>query len=473
MNTGTEQQTYNRNIIVGLLIAGAFIAILNQTLLVTALPHIMADLNIDATKAQWLTTAFMLTNGILIPITAFLIEKFSSRALVIAAMSIFVAGTVVGAVAPNFPVLLAARIIQAAGAGIMMPLMQTIFLTIFPVEKRGAAMGMVGLVIAFAPAIGPTLSGWIVDSFTWRYLFYIILPIALIDLVLVILLMKNVTKLRETSVDILSIILSSLGFGGLLYGFSNAGSEGWGSNTVLISFAVGAVALFFFISRQFRIKRPILEFRVFQSWTFTITTLLGMIVFALMIGTETILPLYTQNVRDVTAFDSGLMLLPGAIAMGIMSPIIGRIFDKIGGKGLAIIGFAILLLTSIPFADLQMDTSLTFIIVIYTLRMMGTSMIMMPLTTAGINALPMHLIPHGTAMNNTMRQIGGSIGTAVLISVMSNSAKNAAASNPLNALIHGMNSAFIVAAVLALIGFILSFTLKKKPQADKQGQPAR
>lgn len=198
-----------------------------------------------------------------------------------------------------------------------------------------------------------------------------------------------------------------------------------------------------------------------------------MIVFALMIGTETILPLYTQNVRDVTAFDSGLMLLPGAIAMGIMSPIIGRIFDKIGGKGLAIIGFAILLLTSIPFADLQMDTSLTFIIVIYTLRMMGTSMIMMPLTTAGINALPMHLIPHGTAMNNTMRQIGGSIGTAVLISVMSNSAKNAAASNPLNALIHGMNSAFIVAAVLALIGFILSFTLKKKPQADKQGQPAR
>jgi len=167
------------------------------------------------------------------------------------------------------------------------------------------------------------------------------------------------------------------------------------------------------------------------------------------------------------------MLLPGAIAMGIMSPIIGRIFDKIGGKGLAIIGFAVLLLTSIPFADLQMDTSLTFIIVIYTLRMMGTSMIMMPLTTAGINALPMHLIPHGTAMNNTMRQIGGSIGTAVLISVMSNSAKNAAASNPLNALIHGMNSAFIVAAVLALIGFILSFTLKKKPQADKQGQPAR
>ncbi|MFN2746649.1 MDR family MFS transporter [Bacillus sp. z60-18] len=471
MNTETEQQTYNRKIIVGLLIAGAFIAILNQTLLVTALPHIMADLNIDATQGQWLTTAFMLTNGILIPITAFLIERYSSRALVIAAMAIFTAGTIVGAFAPNFPILLTARIIQAAGAGIMMPLMQTIFLTIFPVEKRGSAMGMVGLVIAFAPAIGPTLSGWIVDSFTWRYLFYIILPIALIDLVLVIILMKNVTKLRETSVDILSIILSSLGFGGLLYGFSSAGSEGWGDNTVITSFVIGAIALIVFIMRQLRIKRPILEFRVFQSWTFSITTLLGMIVFALMIGTETILPLYTQNVRDVTAFDSGLMLLPGAVAMGIMSPIIGRIFDKIGGKGLAIIGFALLLLTTIPFADLKIDTSLTFIVVIYTVRMIGTSMIMMPLTTAGINALPNHLIPHGTAMNNTMRQIGGSIGTAVLISVMSTSTKHASTSNPLNAVVHGMNSAFIVAAVLALIGFILSFTLKKKPQ--KQEQPAR
>ncbi|MGR3205304.1 MDR family MFS transporter [Bacillus glycinifermentans] len=471
MSTETEHQTYNRKIIVGLLIAGAFIAILNQTLLVTALPHIMADLNIDATQGQWLTTAFMLTNGILIPITAFLIEKFSSRALVITAMAIFTAGTVVGAFAPNFPVLLAARIIQAAGAGIMMPLMQTIFLTIFPVDKRGAAMGMVGLVIAFAPAIGPTLSGWIVDSFTWRYLFYIILPIAVIDLILVIMLMKNVTKLRETSLDILSIILSTLGFGGLLYGFSSAGSDGWGDQTVLISLAVGAVSLIFFIMRQMKIKRPILEFRVFQSWTFSLTTLLGMIVFALMIGTETILPLYTQNVRSISAFDSGLMLLPGAVAMGIMSPIIGKIFDKIGGKGLAIIGFAILLLTSIPFADLKDDTSITFIVILYTIRMAGTSMIMMPLTTAGINALPPHLIAHGTAMNNTMRQIGGSIGTAVLISVMSNSTKNASTTNPINAVIHGMNSAFIVAAVLALAGFILSFTLKRKVQ--KEGQPAR
>lgn len=468
MNTSIEPKPYNRSVIVGILLAGAFVAILNQTLLITALPHIMNDFNIDANKAQWLTTSFMLTNGILIPITAFLIEKFTSRTLLISAMSIFTAGTIVGAFAPNFPVLLTARIIQAAGAGIMMPLMQTVFLTIFPIEKRGRAMGMVGLVISFAPAIGPTLSGWAVEAFSWRSLFYIIFPVAVIDLILAIVLMKNVTTLRETQIDILSVILSTLGFGGLLYGFSSVGSYGWGSSTVLISLLVGAAALILFISRQMKLKKPMLEFRVFSFGIFSLTTLLGTLVFALLIGTETILPLYTQKVRGVSAFDTGLMLLPGAIVMGMMSPFIGRIFDRIGGKGLAIGGFFIILLTSLPFMNLTETTSLIWIVVVYTARLLGTAMIMMPVTTAGINALPRHLIPHGTAMNNTVRQVGGSIGTALLVSVMSNQAANAGVQNPANAALHGMNAAFIVAACIALAGFLLSFILKKKPRPAEQ-----
>ncbi len=295
MNKSIKTAPYNRSVIVGILLAGAFVAILNQTLLITAPPHIMNDFNIDANKAQWLTTSFMLTNGILIPITAFLIEKFTSRTLLISAMSIFTAGTIVGAFAPNFPVLLTARIIQAAGAGIISPLMQTVFLTIFPMEKRGRAMGMVGLVISFAPAIGPTLSGWAVEAFSWRSLFYIIFPIAVIDLLLAIILMKNVTTLRETQIDILSVVLSTLGFGGLLYGFSSAGSSGWTSAEVLTSLLVGAVALIFFIARQMKLKKPMLEFRVFSFGIFSLTTLLGTLVFASLIGTETILPLYTQK----------------------------------------------------------------------------------------------------------------------------------------------------------------------------------
>ncbi|MFJ5965659.1 MDR family MFS transporter [Bacillus sp. NPDC093026] len=462
MNQSTTHTSYNRPVIVGIFLVGAFVAILNQTLLIPAIPHIMEEFHIDVNKGQWLTTAFMLTNGILIPITAFLIEKFSSRTLVLTALSIFTAGTILASFATNFPVLLAARIVQAAGAGILLPLMQTIFLTIFPKEKRGQAMGMVGLVISFAPAIGPTLAGWIVDTFTWKYLFYIVLPIGIIDLILAFFLMKNVTQQRETRIDVLSITLSSFGFGGLLYGFSSVGSYGWTSATVLISIIVGAVSLFFFILRQSNLKRPMLEFGVFKFAIFSLTTFLGMLVFALLIGTETILPLYTQNVRGLSALDTGLILLPGALFMGFLSPIIGRIFDKVGGKGLALGGFAILTVTSLPFMMLSLDSSITLITIAYTIRLIGVGMIMMPLTTAGINSLPPHLIPHGTAMNNTMRQIGGSIGTALLVSVMSSSAANAELANPLKSAVHGMNTAFFVAGLIAIIGLIMSLFLKEK-----------
>ncbi|WP_349925326.1 MDR family MFS transporter [Bacillus altitudinis] len=460
MNQSTT--SYNRSVIVGIFLVGAFVAILNQTLLIPAIPHIMEEFNIDVSKGQWLTTAFMLTNGILIPITAFLIEKFSSRSLVLTALSIFTAGTILASFATNFPVLLAARIVQAAGAGILMPLMQTIFLTIFPKEKRGQAMGMVGLVISFAPALGPTLGGWIVDSFSWKFLFYIVLPIGIIDLILAFFLMKNVTQQRDTRIDVLSVILSSFGFGGLLYGFSSVGTYGWTSATVLISLIVGAVSLFFFILRQSNLKRPMLEFGVFKFAIFNLTTFLGMLVFALLIGTETILPLYTQNVRGLSALDTGLILLPGALFMGFLSPIIGRIFDKVGGKGLALGGFTILAVTSLPFMMLSLDSSITLITVAYTLRLIGVGMIMMPLTTAGINSLPPHLIPHGTAMNNTMRQMGGSIGTAVLVSIMSSSAANAALSDPMKSAVHGMNTSFIVSGAIAVIGLVLSFFLKEK-----------
>ncbi len=309
----------NRKATVTIFIIGAFVTILNQTLLVTALPHIMQDFDITADQGQWLTTAFMLTNGILIPITAFLIEKYSTRRLFLFAMITFSIGTLIAAVAPSFSLLLIARIIQAIGAGIMMPLMQTVFLTIFPPEKRGTAMGMFGLVIAFAPAIGPTLSGWIVDSFSWHYLFYIVLPIAVIDLILAIFILKNVTTLKESKIDVLSVVYSSIGFGGILYGFSSAGTNGWVNWEVMGTLGVGALSLILFIVRQLHLEKPLLEFRVFKNFTFTITTIMGMLVFGLMIGTETILPLYTQNLRDVSAFHSGLMLLPGAIVMGVVS----------------------------------------------------------------------------------------------------------------------------------------------------------
>lgn len=470
MDNTTSLKPSNRNAIVIVFIIGAFVAVLNQTLLVTALPHIMRSFNITADKAQWLTTAFMLVNGIFIPITAFLIERYSTRALFVFSMGIFAVGTLIAALAPNFSILLIARILQAVGAGALMPLMQTVFLVIFPKEKRGAAMGMIGLVISFAPAIGPTLSGWIVDQFSWNHLFYIILPIAVIDLIVALFILKNVTEQKEANLDIFSVILSVVGFGGILYGFSTAGSAGWTDTSVITTIVVGAISLVLFVWRQLKIDSPLLEFKIFKNRIFTLTTMLGMIVFALMMAIETILPIYTQNIRGISAFHSGLMLLPGAIVMAIMSPVAGIIFDKIGSKLLAIIGLMIITITTFLFSSLNLDTSIMFIVIVYAVRMAGVSMILMPLTTAGINALPNKFIAHATAMNNTFRQVGASIGTAVLITIMSNAGKNGGYSNPLDAQIAGMDSAFIIAAVLSFVGLLLVFLLKsdEKKIEDKE-----
>ena len=216
----TITQTYNRKMIVGILLAATFVALLNQTLLIVALPSVMQEFNIEASLAQWVTTAFMLMSGIMIPITAFLVEKFSSKTLLLISLSIFIIGTVIGAIAVNFEMLLVARITQAIGAGIIMPLMQTVLLIIFPPDQRGAAMGMSGMIIGFAPAIGPTLGGWLIDQFAWRALFYTVIPIAIIVLILSFILMKNVTEQKQVHLDTASVILSSLGWGGLLYGFS-------------------------------------------------------------------------------------------------------------------------------------------------------------------------------------------------------------------------------------------------------------
>ncbi len=456
--------SFNKVPLLIVLLSGAFAAILNQTLLATALPHIMVDLDLEASTAQWLTSIFMLVNGVMIPITAFLIGKFTTRTLFLTAMGLFAVGTAICAVAPNFPLLMVGRIIQASGAGIIIPLMQTILFLIFPVEKRGTAMGMFGLVISFAPAIGPTLSGWLVEQYPWRSLFYVILPIVIIDFVIAYLILKNVTEQTNPKLDILSIVLSSLGFGGLLYGFSSAGTNGWASEQVIISMLIGAVTLCWFILRQLKLKQPVLQFRVFQYKLFTLTTVLGMVVFIAMIGAATVLPLLMQNMLGFTAFESGLMLLPGALIMGFMNPITGRIFDKFGAKWLAIIGLIIVTVTTFMFTNLTPETTFTYLAIVNAVRMFGVAMVMMPVTTAGLNQLPAHLIPHGTAMNNTMRQVSGAVGTALLVTVMSQAAQP---SRGVEGLVHGVNVSFIVAGISAIIGLVMAFFIRQ-PKADKE-----
>lgn len=465
-----SSQPLNVKVIMAVLLIGTFVAILNQTLLNIALPKIIEDLGITTNTAQWLITIYLLINGVMIPITAFLIERYSTRHLFLTAVGVFAVGSLICALSTNFTVLLIGRIVQSMGAGVMMPLMQTVILLIFPREKRGAAMGMVGLAIAFAPAIGPTLSGWIVEHYSWRLLFYVVLPITLLDLLFAAVALKNVGKLTYPKLDPLSIITSTIGFSSLLYGFSSAGSAGWGATEVLATLIIGVISLIVFVWRQLNMERPMLEIRVLKYGIFTLTTGIATIVFIAMMGVNLLLPLYLQQMRGVSALNSGLMLLPGAILMGIMNPITGRIFDKVGARWLAVIGMAIVTVATFQLTSLSITTSFLSIIITYSICLIGISMVMMPITTAGINQLPPQLIAHGSAMTNTLRTVGGSIGTAILVTVMTITADNAPIQLKADAMIHGINNAYLVASLLALAGMLLSFFLKK-PQPMLEMRP--
>ncbi|MGO1536652.1 MAG: MDR family MFS transporter [Yaniella sp.] len=454
-----RKKPVNRNVVLAVLVSGAFVVILNQTLMNTALPALMEDFGITANSAQWVTTMFMLVNGIMIPVTAFLIQKFTTRSLFFAAMGLFTIGTVLAMLAPTYAVLLAGRFVQAAGGGIIMPLMQTILFAIFPIDKRGQAMGTFGLVISFAPAIGPTLSGWIVEHFPWQTLFMMMLPIAIIDMIIAYFILDNVTERTNPRLDSLSIVLSSLAFGGMLFGFGNAGNTGWISYGVLVPLSIGLVTLGLFIWRQLTLQEPMLELRILKNPMFTLNTLLGMAVFIAMIGGMLMLPVYMQTMAGYTATESGMMLLPGAAIMGIMSPVTGRIFDRFGAKWLAITGFALLAVGTLFFTTLTPTTSFAYLTIFNAVRMFGTAMVIMPVTTAALNELPQRLIPHGSALNNTMRQVAASVGTAVLVTVMTGAALDPA-THGAEGLTHGVNTAFIVAGSVAVVGFIGAFFIR-------------
>lgn len=369
MHVDITGKTYNRTIMVAILLVGTFINVLNQTILATAFPALMNAFAIGTNTVQWLTTGFLLVNGVMIPVSAFLSKRFNTKWLWIAAMVIFELGTLLAWLAPSFSLLLTGRLTQAVGVGIAMPLLQTIIFSIFPIQERGAAMGLVGIAVGVGPAIGPTLSGWIVDNWSWRQIFGIMLPIVALVIVASFFYMKPVIQTSKIKFDLFSVLTSSIGFGGLLYGFATVGSKGWTSSTVLISLIAGSIVVILFAIRQLSMPEPFLDLHVFKYHQFTLATILGAIAMTAMTGAELVLPLYLQIAKGQNAVISGLTLLPGAILVAIMSPITGRIVDKHGGKALSLIGLLLLTLGTVPFIMLQLSTPLWFIISMYAIRM--------------------------------------------------------------------------------------------------------
>ncbi|WP_051086219.1 DHA2 family efflux MFS transporter permease subunit [Heyndrickxia acidiproducens] len=472
------------------LMIGAFIAFLNNTLLNIALPSIMKDLDVGPSTVQWLTTGYMLVNGILIPTTAFLIQKYSVRRLFLAAMILFTAGTICAGLANAFPVLLLGRMLQASGSSILMPVLMNVMLISFPIEKRGVAMGIFGLILMFAPAIGPTLSGWIIQHYEWRMLFHFVAPIAIVVLLVGFFMLRDKKGKVDMHLDILSLLLSSLGFGGLLYGFSSAGDKGWSSPHVYVTLIIGAAALLVFIIRQQKQENPMLNFRVFKYPMFALSSVITMVVNMALFSGMLLLPIYVQNIRGISPLNAGLLLLPGAIIMAFMSPVTGRLFDKFGGRVLAVLGLAIVTVTTFMFSKLEMHTTYLHLILLYSIRSFGMSMVMMPVSTNGLNQLPTRFYPHGTAMNNTLNQVSGAIGTALLVTIMSTRTKTHATELAKDAMAHltsaptkasmaemkqqitlkatleGINDAFLVATGIAAVAFILAFFIKRAKQGE-------
>ncbi|WP_440706273.1 DHA2 family efflux MFS transporter permease subunit [Heyndrickxia oleronia] len=508
-----DQFAKNRGKIIAAMMLGAFVAILNQTLLNVAIPHIMNDLNVSANTVQWLSTGYMLTNGIFIPITAFLIAKLGTRKLLIFSISAFTIGSIICSISTTFSLLMLGRVVQAAGAGVIMPLLMTVFLTIFPPDKRGSAMGLMGVAMIFAPAIGPTLSGWLIGHYSWRILFDIVIPFGIIDLILAFAWMKDVTKVTNPKFDTAGFIFSAIGLGFLLYGFSEAGNNGWDSMVVIISLAIGVIGLILFTWRELTTDKPMLELRVFKYDIFALTTIISMVINMAMFAAMILLPIYLQNIRGFTALESGLLMLPGAIIMGIMSPISGWLFDRMGARPLALFGLIITVVTTWQFTQLTMQTTYSHIMLLYVMRMFGMSFLMMTVMTEGMNQLPLKLTSHGTAASNTARTVAGSIGTAFLVTVMTtrssyhtaNYGNIIASSNPYiqskmsqlgqgiaqmaglpsqsgeslatsiiygkvvqQSTVSGINDAFVVATGIAAVAFVLAFFIKRaKPTKEK------
>lgn len=460
------------------LIIGAFFAILNETLLNIALITLMDVFDVTMTTVQWMATGFMLVMGVLIPISALLIQWFTTRQLFIGTMVVFTIGTVISASAINFPMLLIGRLIQAAGTGLLMPIIFNVFLLIYPPHRRGKVMGLVGLVIMFAPAIGPTLSGVIVEYLGWRFLFILVIPFSLFSIGFAYKYLVNVTEVTKPKIDYISLIFSTIGFGSLVYGFSSGGESeaGFASTNVIIMIVIGIIGILLFVLRQLKLEEPVMDLRVFKYPMYTHAVIMFLIIIMSMFSSEIILPIYMQGALMLSAATAGLILLPGSILNGIMSPFMGALFDKVGPRLLMIPATIVLSCTMLVMSRFSLTTPIWLIVVCYILIMLSVSAIMMPAETNGLNQLPKRLYPHGTAVMSTLQPVAGAIGVSVFMSLLNarqTSILNQA-DDPTNidtvsqAMVSGVELVYLVGFSISLVAVILSFIVyRAKPLEEK------
>ncbi|MCC3279431.1 DHA2 family efflux MFS transporter permease subunit [Arthrobacter sp. zg-Y40] len=454
--------------VIGLLLVSSFVVILNETIMSVALPRLMSDLEITAGTAQWLTTGFMLTMAVVIPATGFLLQRFSMRGLFLTAMSLFSAGTLLAATAPGFGALLGGRIIQAGGTAIMLPLLMTTVLNAVPAHKRGQMMGSISIVIAVAPAIGPTVSGIILNALDWRWMFWLVLPIALLALGLGAVKVRNLTETKRVPLDVLSIVLSTFAFGGLIFGLSSIGEAAQGKELMplWIPLTVGALAMAGFVLRQLVLQRTdsaLMDLRTFTSKPFVVAILMVLVSMMALFGCLIVLPLYLQNVLGLTTLQTGLLLLPGGVVMAILSPVVGNLFDRFGPRPLVIPGAVLLSAALWGMTMLTDETPVGVVILLHCLLNAGLGFIFTPLFTSALGSLDKSLYSHGSAIINTLQQLAGAAGTAVFITLMTTGTTTALAdgASAVSAAASGVHTAFFWGAVVSLVAVAASLFVRR------------
>jgi DHA2 family lincomycin resistance protein-like MFS transporter len=453
-------------LVISLLLVSAFVVILNETIMGVALPHLMNDLDITANAAQWLTTAFMLTMAVVIPITGFLLQRFNTRPVFLAAMTLFSTGTLIAAVAPGFEVLIVGRVVQASGTAIMMPLLMTTVMTLVAPAARGKTMGNISIVISVAPAIGPTISGLILSVLDWRWMFILVLPIAVGSLALGAARIKNVTEPTKVPLDIVSVILSAFGFGGLVYGLSNLGESAGGAAAGLVPLGIGALAIALFVWRQLSLQRSdraLLDLRTFASRTFSLSIVMLVVSMMALFGTLILLPIYMQNVLGLDALTTGLLLLPGGLTMGLLAPFVGRFYDRFGPTVLLVPG-SIIVSAAFWFMTMLSATSpFWWVLVAHVALSFGLAFLFTPLFTSALGSLKPTLYSHGSAVVGTAQQLAGAAGTALFITVMSSTAatRMSAGAAEVAATATGIQAAFLYGAVISLFAIPLAFFIRR------------
>lgn len=469
--TAPDRLEPRTRLVIALLLASAFVLILNETIMGVALPHIMSGLGVEAATAQWVTTAFMLTMAVVIPVTGFLMQRFSTRTIYCTAMIFFSLGTLVCAVAPDFAVLVTGRVIQAVGTAIMMPLLMTTVMQLVPPLRRGRVMGNISIVMSVAPAIGPAVSGLILSRLDWRGLFWVVLPLVLVMLVVGVVRVPNVSEPRRLRLDLTSVILSGLGFGGVIYGLSSIGESVYHAPIVppVAPIGLGVLALALFSLRQRALQRtdePLLDLRTFTSRTFTFSVLLMLVLMGALFGTVILLPLYLQDALHLPSLQTGLLLVPGGLTMGLLGPVVGRLFDRWGPRPLVIPGCTLVAAAMALMSRLTEHSEPGAVLALHVLLSIGLALTFTPLFTSALGSLAPELYSHGSATIGTVQQLAGAAGTAlfVVLMVTRQVALESTGVPAETALASGTSSAFVAGAILAALAVPLAALIRRPAQ---------